>query len=131
MKEEHSPHNETVDVVVPLHVSKLEVSVGRKTHTGQNKLIFTSLPLLDKYVSVQLGTCAGVWPYFIQGNRKYGHSRALSPSGDASFLICAITGNGFPEAIWPEEGFNWCLGVPHHAKQTVPQVDWRKRGAFH
>lgn len=44
MKEEHSPHNETVDVVVPVHVSKLEVSVRQKknTHTeSQNKLFFS------------------------------------------------------------------------------------------
>lgn len=95
MKEEHSPHNETVDVVVPVHVSKLEVSVGRKTHGSKQTFFFSSLPQLDKYVSLHLGTGAGVCYYFIQRNRKDGHSLVPSLSGDASFLIFAITGKRF------------------------------------
>lgn len=84
MKEEHSPHNETVDVVVPVHVSKLEVSVRQKknthTHTQRVKtnFFFPSPPLLDKYVSIQMETRVEVWHYFIQRNMKYGHG--LHPS---------------------------------------------------
>lgn len=72
MNEEHSPHNEAVDVVAPVHVPELEVSAGWKTNMwSKANLIF--------FLLFQLRWINMYWHYFIQRKQKLWPERCFFP----------------------------------------------------
>lgn len=70
-KNNHSPHNEAVDVVVPVHVPELEVSAGWKTHMwSKANLSPSSPPPLDYYASTLMGLVRESGTILSRGNRN-------------------------------------------------------------